>query len=408
MNSIVFRLKNLMNHSTSKNFLLMLSSTVIVKVVTFFSIAIIVRTVSVDSYGQYTFYNIINTYLLLIVNFGFDVFFLKKCLVDKYDVSKAIGIQLWSRMLPSIIILLISFSILFFIDTNTNSMLLFLILNLKLIFFAFDITWYYQMKRNFKFISLINFISAALRLILILLFLNHNNIIILAIIDTTIDLITKILLWIKLDVKIKLKVNLKESLNIIKQSIFISAASFMVALYYNSDSFMLGLYNGNEDVAIYNAAYSFMALAILPTNILFSVFSPVLAENVRDKVRHKKYVLITLGFAVIVTIGLFFLSELLISLLFGNKYTDSIEILKLLAFNILPCYLAGAYANTINIWGHHRLYFRIVAVGGIFNIIGNMILIPIMGIKGAVITTILAECLVFLQAYFWMKKHLKE
>ncbi|MGB9763467.1 MAG: polysaccharide biosynthesis C-terminal domain-containing protein [Minisyncoccia bacterium] len=77
---------------------------------------------------------------------------------------------------------------------------------------------------------------------------------------------------------------------------------------------------------------------------------------------------------------------------------------QLISFDVIPCYLAGAFANPINIWGDYKNYLIVVSVGAIINFILNLVLIPKYGINGAIISTILAEVFVFLTALiYWIK-----
>lgn len=86
------------------------------------------------------------------------------------------------------------------------------------------------------------------------------------------------------------------------------------------------------------------------------------------------------------------------------KVTFYILMTQLISFDVIPCYLAGAFANPINIWGDYKNYLIVVSVGAIINFILNLVLIPKYGINGAIISTILAEVFVFLTALiYWIK-----
>jgi len=179
----------------------------------------------------------------------------------------------------------------------------------------------------------------------------------------------------------------------------------MISIYYNLNSLMLGIFKTNTDVAIYSVAYAFILMAIMPTGMLYSVFSPKLSKNIYSKKVFKEYVFLTAILGIIVFVFLLLSYKYLILLAYGKKYFSSIEVLFYLSFNIIPCYLAGAFANPINLWGDYKKYLLIVSIGAIGNFIGNLIFIPLYGIRGAIFTTILSEVLVFFFAFMYWIKH---
>jgi O-antigen/teichoic acid export membrane protein len=109
--------------------------------------------------------------------------------------------------------------------------------------------------------------------------------------------------------------------------------------------------------------------------------------------------------SIIIFISLFVLSKYLILITYGEKYLESIPVLKLLSFNVLSSYAAGAFANSINVWGYHKDYLFIVSMGALTNFIGNLIFIPKYGITAAIATTIISELVVFALAFFWSIRH---
>ena len=111
---------------------------------------------------------------------------------------------------------------------------------------------------------------------------------------------------------------------------------------------------------------------------------------------------------ILVFIFMIIFKNIIVDIVYGKNYFESKKVLSFLIIDIIPCYLAGAFANPINTWGYYKDYLRIVTFGCFFNIVGNLILIPHYGINGAVFTTIMSECIVFVQALMWHRKRINK
>jgi O-antigen/teichoic acid export membrane protein len=400
------------NNKQAKNFLLYMASQFICKGISFFTIFYLARHLSVEFYGKYVYINTIISYLLLAVNFGFDIYFAKKVVNNEISLDRALSIQILSRVITFLLILIISILIilsyyLYGKELEKTSLFLFFILVFKVLLFSIDIFWLYRINELFMKIAGVEIFSYILRLFAILTFIsNDRDVIKLAIIDVILDFILKVYLIKPYIKNFRLfSFNVKDVFYTIKESILISLSYFMINIYYNLDSLMLGYFKGSYTVGIYSAAYNFNLLAIVPTNILFQVYLKELAQYKDSKYMYYKYIKHTMLLSIIIFISLFVLSKYLILITYGEKYLESIPVLKLLSFNVLSSYAAGAFANPINVWGYHKDYLFIVSMGALTNFIGNLIFIPKYGITAAIATTIISEIVVFILAFFWSIRH---
>ena len=77
----------------------------------------------------------------------------------------------------------------------------------------------------------------------------------------------------------------------------------------------------------------------------------------------------------------------MIRVLFGEFYTSAGSILKILSIGMIFATLSGISANFFSGIGKPKINSKIIYSAAIFNLIGNLILIPMIGIVGAAITT---------------------
>lgn len=398
-----------------KDFIYLTGSNLISKVIGFITTIIVAKTISVNDYGTYKWYSTIISYLILLINFGFDIYFYKLILNKNFSIEKVLAIQLKSRLIFGSIIYLLTVLMGYYMIDNFNDRLLFFILSFQIYSFIINMEIFIKIKSFFSFLSISTVMKSLLVLLLVFIFVkDEKDIIKLALIMVFSDLISNIIYWFYLKIKLNLDIKeviksfknlkLKHILYHLKNSMVINLSFFMISIYYNLDSLMLGIFMTKVDVAIYSVAYSFILVAIMPTGILYNVFSPELAKNVYDKKVLKKYILSTTILGIFIFSFLLLTHKYLIMLSYGEKYLPSIDVLFYLSFDIIPCYLAGAFANPINLWGDYKKYLLIVSSGAIGNFVGNLILIPKYGINGAILTTILSEVLVFIFALrYWIK-----
>ena len=397
-----------------KNFIFLFAGNLLSKVLSFFVTIIIVRTISVEWYGIFKWYNTIISYLILFLNLGYDTYFYKLIINQKYPVEKAIALQLKTRLWIALLIIIVSYVILLNLNIPLINKVIFCIMLSQLIFYSLNIEIFYRIREQFFILSLIMVISSVLNLILLYSFVNSENDIIDVVLVTVIgNFILVAFLWIFarrfIQVKLKKVIIYVQKLKFhsifyhVKRSIIINISYFMINIYYNLDTLMLGIFRSEKEVALYSAAYTFLLIAIMPTNILFSAFSSYLSKNKYVKNVFINYFSVTFLMGILLFGFFFIFHKEFILMAYGSKYENATDVLFWLSFDIIPCYLAGAFANPINLWGDYKSYLTIVSIGAIGNLIGNIIAIPLYGIKGAIFTTILSEVLVTIGGLIYWK-----
>ena len=106
---------------------------------------------------------------------------------------------------------------------------------------------------------------------------------------------------------------------------------------------------------------------------------------------------ISIVIAVIVT----FLSELIITIIFGVKYLPSASVLTIYIWAGVPVFLGVASSQYLINENLTRLAFYRTFIGMIINVILNIFLIPIYGINGAAIATLISYSLSVLAIGFF-------
>ena len=188
----------------------------------------------------------------------------------------------------------------------------------------------------------------------------------------------------------------------------LGANTFAMTIYINSDTTMIGYMLGEGSVGLYSTGVKIYTIIKHVMAAVITTATPRVAyyhaQNFcqeRDKVISSQIKLITL-LAVPSMIGLIFTSKDVVFLLAGSEYENSTPVLRVLALAIIFASfasIASAYGLVIDRKEKTVLQGSIISAG--INVVLNVLLIPLIGIIGAAITTLISEMFVFF--YFTAK-----
>ena len=195
------------------------------------------------------------------------------------------------------------------------------------------------------------------------------------------------------------------NVNILKklfmQAIPLGLGAIFFAIYNKIDVTMISLMLGNTDVAYYTAAYRLTGTFVFIPAAFFSAMYPVYSkwqsqsgnETVKRLLQVSLRVMALIGLPI--SAGLFVIANKLILLLYNVEYDPAIPVLKILSWSVILFFVANSFGYFLISLQKTSKYYSISAGLGVFvNIFFNFILIPIYGIKGAAIGTIITECTV--------------
>ncbi|TSC89629.1 MAG: Lipopolysaccharide O-side chain biosynthesis protein (O-antigen transporter) [Parcubacteria group bacterium Gr01-1014_3] len=170
----------------------------------------------------------------------------------------------------------------------------------------------------------------------------------------------------------------------------------MGAVMLNTDIIMLGWLRTAEEVGYYSAAQKpIQLLYVIPTLLATSIF-PIIARLVKTdpesaKKLLVKYVWLAIILSVPITVLGFILAKPIILTLFGAEYSVGILTFQILLLTLPIVYPATILGNAIFAYDGQKFLalFAVTAILG--NVLFNFLLIPIFGIEGAAIATILTQ-----------------
>lgn len=189
--------------------------------------------------------------------------------------------------------------------------------------------------------------------------------------------------------------------------------ALLVGLFFRVDTFIIKAAQGGEgDLTRYTAAYSFLNFALLISPaVTLALFPRMSRQAVSDRARlNTEYTFalkIMLAISVPIVVGTVWLAPLLITVLTldaPNYLPDSAVALRILIFFLPLSFINGLTQYVLIAVDRQRLITRAFGLTVLFNLLANLLLIPLLGIYGAALTTILSELVLMLPFLLWTRR----
>ena len=159
---------------------------------------------------------------------------------------------------------------------------------------------------------------------------------------------------------------------------------------------IIGFLTSAENVGLYKVAHSGSLLIMFVQLSINATLAPQIVKLYNANKNKKLQRIITLTTRGVVALSLpvalffIFFSEQLIELLFGSEYQAAAIVLTILALGQLLNTLIGPAVLILNMTGHEKLNVKGIILALLLNIVLSFILIPLYGLVGAAIATVVS------------------
>ncbi len=212
-------------------------------------------------------------------------------------------------------------------------------------------------------------------------------------------------------IRFRLSVNLKFWRSALKAGIPYAILAGLGLVYFRVDSLLLVYLRGETETGFYGAAYRFVdAAQFIPVAVstaIFPTFAKLHEQSIISlKIVYLRTLKVLFLAGVVVGCFLFAASKPLVNLIYGDYYTASIPALQILSLAIVFQFIHVPGASLL--FASHR-FLRVVILLSLltvgFNILANLILIPIYGFLAAAAVTVASELISFIIFFglIWLK-----
>lgn len=184
------------------------------------------------------------------------------------------------------------------------------------------------------------------------------------------------------------------------------------ALMINIDMVILGIFKDANELGLYAAAQRpIQLLYVLPTVIATSLF-PIISNFIHNKkidevkTLVEKTIRITSLAAVPLFIGGLLLSRPIIFFFFGQQYEGAVLSFQILLSTILLVFPGTIVGNTLFSWNLQKRLMLATGLAALSNVILDLLLIPLFGISGSAVATLVSQIVSNGITWFSLKKEI--
>ena len=190
-----------------------------------------------------------------------------------------------------------------------------------------------------------------------------------------------------------------QALPILKVSFVFFLAALFVKVYSYIDSFTIQAYLGNDAVGVYAVAYKFTyAFQFLPlafVGALYPTMSSLADKPVelnRTLMKAEWYLSLL---AAPIVFGIFALAPEIIDFFYTDAFAGAAPVLSVLIFVLLFIFLDFPLGSLLNATGRQAVKTGLMGGAMIVNVIGNLLLVPRLGIMGAAVAALFTFVFLF-------------
>ena len=297
------------------------------------------------------------------------------------------------------IIVIVSFSMIANAG-ETETIIVCALYSILLIFKAVEILQYWFQAHLFSKYSSIATLTAyvVVSIYKVLLLVTHKSVYWFAASYAIDNCVIAILLWVlykRLGGQ-KLRFSKETAKRLFSQGKYYIVSSMMVTIFAQTDKIMLKAMLGAESVGYYSAAVTCAGMTGFIVTAIIDSFRPVIfegkkkSEDVFNNHLVSLYSIIiyfSLAQSLVMTIG----AKIIVLIVYGNQYIPSINALRIVVW-----YTTFAYLGSVrNIWllaeNKQKYLWKINIFGAVANVVLNYIFIPILGVNGASIASLVTQ-----------------
>lgn len=372
------------------------------------------RVLGVDALGKYNFNSSVITYLQLFISFGVSLYGVREVAKIKDDIK--LLSNLYSELISINIIIYLSLLliVLFVGHTGFNKDCnIFFALYLPLIFSYIGPDWLYIGLEKQRWLLVRNLVIKGTTVLFTFLFVRNNEDLLVYVLIVSLGMALPGLINIFL---IRKHVNyLLPSISCIKKHILILFQIFVIEILLRylgiADVVLLGIFKSDYEVGLYSMALKVVLLSNSVMNITATTLLPKATKYIscHDMLGFiylsQKTISLLLVIGSIISALIYINAKLIVMLLGGLQYVESIMILKMLT----PVCTISPIINMLIFQvlypqGKTKLLISIYSISIFFNLVISILLVPIYSYLGTIIAYISTLLFILILLCIFYKK----
>ncbi len=372
------------------------------------------RYLGPSNYGSLNYTASFVSFITCIATLSLEGVVIKKMITNSEKEGILLGSSIIFRLISSI---LSSISIIVIVAVLNPSDHLKIILvslqSLQLIFKSVHVLdcWFQRYLKS-KYVSigksLAGFIVATYKISLLI---TSKSVIWFAVANSINDFVVSIMLFIfyrKVDGP-KLAYNKKDGILILYESYHFILSGLMTAIYSQMDRIMIGTMLTDYDVGLYTTATTICGIWVFIPIAIINSFRPKIMELKKDnnldyELRLQQLYSMIIWLCIVASAFICIVSPYVIKLLFGIEYIAAADALRIAIWYETFAMIGSARSIWIICEGKNKYVKYYLGIGAGVNLFLNTTMIPIMGINGAAMATLITQIITSLIAPLLFKE----
>jgi PST family polysaccharide transporter len=377
----------------------------------------LVRVLGPEKYGLIAFAQAFIGYFQILTDYGFNLSATREISINRENKEKVSEI-FSSVMIIKFFLLLLSLGLMTIIVFSFKKfrqdwLIYYLTFGMVLGQTLFPI-WFFQGMERMKYITFLNVLAKLIFTIAIFIFIKKSSdYLYVPLLNSSGFVVAGILaLWIVFkDFGVFFRIpSFKDLKYQLKEGWYIFISTVAISLYTISNTFILGLFTNNTIVGYYSAAEKIIRLVqglLAPiSQTIYPHISKLMNESKEIGVKFiRKVTLLIGGFSFILSLVIFIFADLIVRIILGSQFTESIIVLRIIAFLPFIIGLSNVFAvQGIIAYGNVKIIPKITFVGAISNVILAMLLVKLLQAIGVAISLVFAEILVTIVSFYYLRR----
>ena len=363
----------------------------------------VARYLGPEKYGIFSYALSFVALFTTIATLGLDEIVVRELVKDEGGRNELIGTVFWLKLMGAFVMLAVLTIAVNFTSNDTNTNTLIFIIASATIFQSFNVVdMYFQSIVLSKYVAYANIISLLISSIVkIVLILNEAQLIAFAwvvLFDSIVLASGFIFFYIKNNSTFKiehLKFSKSIAFNLLQDCWPLVLSGIAIMVYMKIDLVMIKEMMNDEAVGQYAAAIRLSeSWYFIPMVIASSLFPAII--NAKKQSEEQYYTRLRIFYSLMVWIAIFialpttFFSDWIINLLYGEEYNKAGSVLLIHIWASVFVF-AGVASSKWMINENLQIYLSInTGIGALINILLNLILIPVIGITGSALATVIS------------------
>ena len=392
------------------NFISKIGVDSISRLIGFLTLPIITRALGPEGYGSYSYLFVIVSYFGFFIDFGYLNYGTNK-LCDKVDSSTVLGKIISLQLLT----LIFTYSVLIvagYFIFDPDKYILILIFSVTYISQIFAIKYYYLANNKLYYNSVSELAGQLVYAGLIFfVFTKFHSVTVLIVFSVIQTLVTSVFLFIPYIKKnsISINLNLKDNLRTLREAYKLGLASKAEGITSSFIILSTGIILNEHAVGLYNASNKIYLILLTVVQGVSYTFMPLLLRYAKkpEEGNIRKISLIFYSYVLIgilLSIFTFIFSDKIISLMFGEKFNESVSILRNFSVTILLWPLV-MFSSLIILAYNRYNYILIISVSSmLLSVLFSLILLNLYGIAGTGLVLPFVAVGTILISFVYLKK----